>query len=284
MRYRNVDFHKEILKKKKKLFISMGLILIGTIFGPKILSDYGENRLLNKIVVETIEEKKGAYRYKLNIKEKVFILSRCLNNQIYPQSEHNPHMATGKITTAQDSGESYAFILNTNGPTEEEITEEEVYKICNDEIKVLKKLEILPEEIREVTKELYQANLYSAIDMIEPRNHVSVWKLSLEESLKNSNKENKVIDIYLDAENGKVYEFYVRGNFRWEEIDAHEVIHRWGEYMGFEEMEDYKIENPLLEKTPYIEKFMISGIGSKNTVVSVGFFEGINEFFIKISK
>ncbi|MFR5011785.1 MAG: hypothetical protein ACLTDI_12940 [Acutalibacteraceae bacterium] len=48
----------------------------------------------------------------------------------------------------------------------------------------LKTLGILPESVRPVEKDEYDAVLYSAIDVLEPRNNVAVWKLSLINSQK----------------------------------------------------------------------------------------------------
>lgn len=53
--------------------------------------------------------------------------------------------------------------------------------------------------------------------------------------------------------------------------------------MGLSSPEPYESVNPLLETTPYFKKYVFSGMGEGKTVVTVGFYEGINELFLKIS-
>ena len=127
--------------------------------------------------------------------------------------------------------------------------------------------------------------MYSAIDIPEPRNNVLVWKISLKSGKQNADRENRLLDAYIDADTGKVYEFYVRTQITtWEDIDADEMIAAWAEYMGLDEPKEYEGANPLSETTPYFRKYTFSGMEEGNTVVTVGFYEGINELFLKISK
>lgn len=48
--------------------------------------------------------------------------------------------------------------------------------------------------------------------------------------------------------------------------------------------EPYEAANPLMESTPYFKKYVYSGMGNEETIVTIGFYEGINELFLKISK
>lgn len=54
--------------------------------------------------------------------------------------------------------------------------------------------------------------------------------------------------------------------------------------MGLGSPEPYESENPLLETTPYYKKYVFPGMGDARTIVTVGFYEGINELFLKIEK
>ena len=130
----------------------------------------------------------------------------------------------------------------------------------------------------------YDVTLYSAIDVLEPRNNVAVWKMSLSNSQKNADKTNRLMDAYIDADDGKIYEFYVRTPLLWEEIDADTVVADWAAYMGLGEPSPYESDNPLLETTPYFRKYVFAGMGNGQTVVTLGFYEGINELFLKISR
>lgn len=53
---------------------------------------------------------------------------------------------------------------------------------------------------------------------------------------------------------------------------------------GLTAPEAYETDNPLLETTPYYKKYVFSGPGGERTVVTVGFYDGIDELFLKITK
>ena len=254
-----------------------------SIWGPEALALYKDKGVLNQI--NTREEETGGegYRYQLSSNEKLYILSQCLNSQNGPETEQS---AQTRETGAayQDLTGTYAFVVNHNGPSGKEITDEQIYETANEGIAMLKELGVLPENIRQVQADSYQATLYSAIDVPEPRNNVAVWKLSLLGRLQNANKENRMIDAYVDADDGRIYEFYVRSQLKWEEIDPDLLVEAWASYMGLTAPEVYETDNPLMETTPYYKKYVFSGPGGERTVVTVGFYEGINELFLKISR
>lgn len=261
------------------------LVIAISIWGPEALGKYKDRKVLDKIHAEAVEEAGEGYRYRLNANEKVYILSKCLNSQSLPESEQNAmtRIENGEVDYQELEG-AYAFVVNHKGPSGREITDEQIYETCNKGIEALKELGILPNQVRQVEKTAYNAVLYSAIDVLEPRNNVAVWKVSLSNSQKNANKENRLIDAYIDADTGKIYEFYVRTPLTWEEIDTDAVVERWSSYMGLSSPEVYESDNPLLETTPYFKKYVFAGMGDERTVVTIGFYEGINELFLKISK
>lgn len=53
--------------------------------------------------------------------------------------------------------------------------------------------------------------------------------------------------------------------------------------MGLGSPSSYESDNPLLETTPYYKKYVFQGMGDERTIVTVGYYEGINEIFLKIS-
>ena len=69
----------------------------------------------------------------------------------------------------------------------------------------------------------------------------------------------------------------------WGEIDTDAVVETWRTYMGLSAPTAYESDNPLLEATPYFKKYVFSGMGEGRTIVTVGYYEGINELFLKIS-
>ena len=113
---------------------------------------------------------------------------------------------------------------------------------------------------------------------------MQVWKISLDTDKQNANKENRLLDAYVDADTGKIYEFYVRTQLTWNDINPDELISKWSEYLGLGEPKEYEAVNPLSETTPYFKKYSFTGMEEGNTIVTIGFFEGINELFLKISR
>lgn len=260
------------------------IVVVFSVWGPEAITVYKDRTVLNSVHTQTTEIEEEGYRYQLSSGEKVYILSRCLNSQTLPESEQNALTRTEEEVEYQESDGTYAFVVNRQGPSGREITDEEIYNTCNRMLDEMKDSGILPDTLREVTSGGYDAVLYSAIDVLEPRNSVSIWKVSLSTNQKNADKANRLIDAYLDADTGKMYEFYARTPLGWEEINPDELISRWGEYMGLGEAEVYETDNPLLETTPYYKKYVFKGSGEERTIVTVGFYEGINELFLKISR
>lgn len=272
--------------KKNRLNLALLVLTIVvvavSVWGPEMLASYGDRNVLNTIRTQA-EEGGVGYRYQLSRNEKLYILSRCLNSQSAPGTEQNTRAREAGMDYQELTG-TYAFVVNHNGPSGQEITNTEIFETANEEIETLKELGILPDAIREVQADSYEAALYSAIDVPDPRNNVAVWKLSLLGSLQTANKENRLIDAYIDADDGRIYEFYVRSALKWEEIDPDELVEKWSSYMGLAAPEPYENDNPLLETTPYYKKYVFSGGGDERTVVTVGFYDGIDELFLKVSK
>ena len=254
-----------------------------SIWGPEALAEYKDQAILDSPHTESVESAGEGYRYQMNSNEKLYILSCCLSSQTFPESEMSAmtHETEAQVDYQELEG-SYAFVVNRRGPSGREITDEQIYATCNDGLQMLK--EILPEQVREVDASSYDVTLYSAIDVLEPRNNVAVWKMSLSNSQKNADKANRLMDAYIDADDGKIYEFYVRTPLLWEEIDADALVADWADYMGLGEPLPYESDNPLLETTPYFRKYVFAGMGIGQTVVTLGFYEGINELFLKVSR
>lgn len=267
------------------LLCCAALAVFLSVWGPEAFTDYNDKNVLNNIKFAQEDSEDAGYRYSLSSNEKLFILSECLNSQNIPESEMNAltRVSDGAAEYSDLMG-TYAFVLNHKGPTGEEITNSEIYDTCNQGINMLKELGILPNEIMDVSAATHEATLYSAIDVPEPRNNVAVWKLSLANDRQNANKENRLIDAYIDADDGRIYEFYARTNLAWEDIDADELVSGWSGYMGLGAPQEYETDNPLLETTPYYKKYVFEGMGDERTIVTVGFYDGINELFLKISK
>lgn len=258
------------------------LVVVLSIFGPEAITSYKDKGILNQIQIQEVENEGQGYRYRLSNNEKLFLLSECLNSQSVPESDQSA-LTRDTVEQYQDMG-TYAFVINRTGLSDQAVPEAEIYETCNEQLAILKEMGILPEAVMEVRETSHKATLYSAIDVLEPSNNVAVWKLSLVSSHKTANKVNRLLDAYVDADDGKIYEFYVRTEKEWEDIDADALMEAWSSYMGLYGGVPYESENPLLETTPYYKKYVFPGMGEEQCIVTVGFYEGIGELFLKISK
>ena len=261
------------------------VVILAALWGPEWIADRWDAKLLNSIKTEEAESAEG-YRYRMSSNQKLYLLGRCLSSQQLPESElrsltrvDNDTERYGEMTG------SYAFVENRQQPAEGQIQKETVFEACNREIGVLKERGSLPQNVREVSEDSYEAVICSAIDVLEPRNNLSGWKISLSTDVQNADKSNRFLDIYMDADTGKIYEFYVRTGQEWEDIDPEAMITEYADYLELTGLQNYEDPNPLLETTPYFEKFTFPGEedGSSMTV-TIGYYEGIRELFVKVGK
>lgn len=261
------------------------LILLAAVLGPEQIARYKDRSALNEITFEETQNLNQGYRYTLSSNEKLYLLSECLSRQVLPESELSA--VTRAETDSTDRGYeglmgSYAFVTNRQGPSGKEIADEEIFSICNQELAALKKLGILSESVKEVDPSSYSAVLYSAIDVLEPQNNMAVWRVSLSTSHQNADKANRLIDAYIDADSGKIYSFYARTDSLWSQMDPEAMMDAWDGYLGLTGREAYESDNPLMETTPDFVKYRFPGMEERSTVVTIGFYEGINELFIKL--
>lgn len=274
-------------KRISLLLLPLAVIIVGfAVWGPEALAEYRDSAILNRITTREAETGTEGYRYFLSGNEKLYILSKCLNNQILPESEQNAMTRNDSVNLDyQELTGSYAMVINRKDSSGQEVQASQGIELCNQALEELKSLGIVPDYVKALSERAYSAVMYSAIDIPEPRNNVLVWKISLKSEKQNADRANRLLDAYVDADTGKVYEFYVRTQTTsWEDIDADNIISTWAEYMGLDEPQEYDGANPLSETTPYFKKYTFAGMEEGRTVVTVGFYEGINELFLKISR
>jgi len=278
----------KVFKRKKKIKISLLLlplaaVIVGlAVWGPEELARYRDTETLNQIRSQETNTGMEGYRYSLSSNEKLYILAKCLKNQVLPESDQNAMTRTD--LDYQELTGIYAFVMNRKDSSGQEVSESAGISLCNQELAKLKELKIVPMEVKSLTDYSYNATMYSAIE-VESRNNVLVWKISLRTSKQNANRRNCLLDAYVDADTGKMYEFYVRTEITdWADVDADGIVKAWAEYMELGEPEVCENANPLSETTPYFRKYSFAGIEEDRTIVTIGFYEGINELFLKISR
>lgn len=274
-------------RKLSLLLLPLATVIAGlAVWGPEALAEYRDKDILNQIKAQDAETGTEGYRYSLSGSEKLYILSKCLNNQILPESKQSAMAREDSVDLDyQELTGTYALVVNRKDSSGQEVTETQGIELCDRAMEELKELGIIPQSVKAVNERAYTAVRYSAIDVPEPKNNVLVWKISLDTGLQTANRDNRLLDAYVDADTGKVYEFYVRIEASsWEEVDADGIISTWAKYMGLEAPQEYEGTNPLSETTPYFKKYVFAGMEEGTTIVTVGFYEGIQELFLKISK
>ena len=275
------------IQKISLLLLPLAAIIAGlAVWGPETLAKYRDKGILNQIKAQESETGTEGYRYSLSANEKLYILSKCLNSQMQPESDQSA-MTRNDVNDLdyQELTGSYAMVVNRKDSNGQEVSAGTGIDLCNLGLNELKELGILPGSVQQLAERSYSAIMYSAIDVPEPRNNVLVWKIELNTGKQNANKENRLLDAYVDADTGKVYEFYVRTEItKWQDVDADEIIKVWAEYMGLSGPEEYQGTNPLAETTPFFKKYSFAGMEDGSTTVTIGFYEGINELFLKISR
>lgn len=274
------------MKKISLLLIPLAaVIVVCGVWGPEALAQYRDKNILNQVQTQEAETGLEGYRYSLSANEKLYILAKCMSSQVLPESEQNAMVRPDSANTDyQEMMGTYAFVVNRKDSLGQEVLASSGIELCNQGIEEFKALGILPQRVLALSASSYNVVQYSAIDVPEPRNNVLVWKISLSTATQNANKKNRLLDACVDADTGKIYEFYVRTEITsWSEIDADKIVRLWAEYMGLDEPVEYTNTNPLAETTPYFKKYSFAGMEDNSTIVTVGFYEGINELFLKIS-
>lgn len=275
------------MRRISLLLVPLAVIVVGmAIMGPEELAEYQDHGILDNVNIQEVETDTEDYRYALSSNEKLYILSKCLNSQVLPESEQSAMTREENLSLDyQELSGSYALVVNRKDSKGQEVQESQGIGLCDQAIGELQKLGILPSSVKPLGEHDYTAVMYSAIDVSAPRNNVLVWKISMTTGKQTANRANRLLDAYVDADTGKMYEFYVRTDVtRWEDIDADAIIGIWAKYMGLREPQEYEGTNPLSESTSYFKKYTFTGIEGGSTIVTVGFYEGINELFLKISR
>lgn len=196
------------------VFMTVVLVIAVSIWGPEALAKYKDKGILDEPHIEQVIEAGEGYRYQMNANEKLYILARCIGSQVLSESEQNAlTFYAGNAGLDYENLDGCRVCPQIQWSSGKEITDEQIYAACNEGLAVLKELNILPRYVRDVDAASYNATLYSAIDVLEPSNNVVVWKMELSNSQRNADKENRLIDAYIDADDGKIYEFYARPRF-----------------------------------------------------------------------
>lgn len=273
--------NRALLLKYGVATILVAALILLSIFLPAKLSQVSDRSLLDVIKTEEGNNSPESFRYSLTTPERLYILSMALGNRDILQSDYAASLREKAIrTNRKDTVVSYAYVENVRGLAPEEMNGVSAQEVCNSGLGVIVKEGLGIDDFR-ITNSCRQT-LYSAVDILEPQKNVSVWHLEYSAAVPPAGEPFALMEAYVDAETGKIYGFAFRGE-PLVDFDADQLARAWLKQLEITDLGDITENNPLTETATQYKKFATEGMNLEKTVFTVGFYEGINEVFIKIT-
>ena len=269
-----------IFFKRSIYIIIMIFVVIVSIFGPKALSIYSDRKILNNVIVEDTDIE--GYKYSLTPKEKLYILSNAIDNKVLIQSDFSASTRL-RSNLEKTQTQSYALIANFNNVELNDDTKQKTIENLEKEFSILQKEGIIPQFTFDTNIKSYDIRLFSALDILEPKKTVRVWHIETNSETFSSKRYKSYISCDTDFETGKLYNFSFRSDKDWDFYDPDNIIKKWCEHVGAGTPVNFIPINPSIEETKFYKKYAIEDDNQDKTIITIGFYEGVNEFFLKIS-
>ncbi len=269
-----------MIKQVAASILVIAVILL-SIFLPAELSKVYDNSILDTVHKENGENSPESFRYSLTTPQRLYVLSMALNNRNILQSDYAASLREKAIrTNRNDTVASFAYVENGYGLLKGQLDAETAMEICNFELSLIIKDGLGIDSFE--NKDRCKQKLYSAVDMLEPQKSVSVWQIEYDGVSPTDGSPISLIEAYVDAETGKVYSFAFRiGDLK--DFDADKLAKAWLSRLGITDFSDITENSPLAETAKQYKKFSTEGMNNEKTVFTVGFYEGINEVFVRIT-
>ena len=264
------------------LLVATAAIVVWVVLGPDMLAGYNDAMVLDRVSTEPAAGLAGGFRYRLTANERVFILSMALQNRVLPQSDYAV-LTRGNTTRGLEPWATFAYTENRRGPSPGELTADDAARACAVSLEQLRASGALPECRFEPETDPYDIQFYTAVDMLDPQKYISVWQIVYDQDRPAADYRGALLEAWLDAETGKLYGFSLRSETEPENFDPGAIMDAWRAYAEVGGAEMLTGDNPLWETTPHYQKYTIDGMGSEKTVVTVGYYEGIHEIFLRIT-
>ena len=271
------------MKRNHWFAYTLAALIVGAIIAmifliPEITRHY-DSVILGSIILEEKAAEVEGYKYNLSMDEKLYLLSNALNNRILPQSDYFAAIRL-QDSIFNTQTQSYAFQPVYKDSEYNSNTRLSALNALKAELALLAEQGILPKIDFDPQADLYEAALFSAIDILEPKKNLTVWQISFSGAIISEG----LVECIMDAQNHKLYSVFLRAAETWDHYDADEVIGLWAEYLGISAPEPYIPSSPLIEDATYYQKYAVNATEDDKTIVTVGYYEGIQEFFIKINR
>ncbi|MCL1807074.1 MAG: hypothetical protein FWG31_05165 [Oscillospiraceae bacterium] len=259
------------------VIVPAAIIILLASVGPSVLTGLNDQNALDRVETQPVVGLAEGFRYSLNPNERLYILSMALQNRAIPQTDF---AALIRGRTAE-SLSSYVYTENRSGPSFGELTLEEAQKACGAALSELTATGAIPECLYELDN--CETRLYTAVELSDPQKNISVWQITTAYGNPMTAARGALLEAWLDAEDGTLYAFALRTETPPEAFDPDAVIRAWCGITGLTGAEPLTEDNPLLETTPHYRKYVIEGAEHERTVVTVGYYEGINEIILRIT-
>ncbi len=273
---------REVIELKNiAALILVTAVISLSVFLPAELSKVYDNTILDIVQKENGNNSPESFRYSLTTWQRLYVLSMALNNHNILQSDYAASLREKAIrTNRNDTVASFAYVENGHGSGKDELSAENAMYICNSELSLILKDGLGIESFENKTS--CKQTLYSAVDMFEPQKRVSVWQIEYDSVLPPDGSMASLIEAHVDAETGKVYSFACRiDNLKG--FDADRLAKAWLSRLGIKDFSDITENSPLAETAKQYKKFATDGMNNEKTVFTVGYYEGINEVFVRIT-
>ncbi len=277
----------------KHLKYAVSLLLVTAVIAlsilmPAKLARLSDKSILGAVYKENIVISPESFQYSsLSDRERLYIVSQALGNRNILQSDYAASIRE-KATRSDrdDSVMSFAYVENNRGPSVGELDADQAMEACITELtKIIRDYLKLNIDVTNSSLNPCSQQLYSAVYMLDPQKNVPVWQIDYSSSTPPTFSENspfRLMEAYVDAETGKLYGFA----FRLEQADSEKFdpdayAMAWLDRLGLTSFEDITEDNPFTEDASLYTKFATDGMDSAKTVFTVGFYEGVNEVFVR---
>jgi hypothetical protein len=266
------------------------VVIAFSIFMPATLARYYDNSMFGVVYKDSTVISPESFQYStLSECERLNIVSMALGNRNIMQSDYAASIREKATRSGRDDTVmTFAYVENTRGPSADELNAEQAIEACKVEL-----TEIIQScfdlnanfDVTELNLNPCSEKLYSAVYMLEPQKNVPVWQIEYSSAIPptfNDRLPFVLMEAYVDAETGKLYGFA----FRLEQADTEDfepdaLAKAWLDRLSIASFEDITDDKLFTENASLYKKFAIDGMDSAKTVFTVGFYEGVNEFFVR---
>jgi len=275
-------------KKYAVVLLLVTLVIALSIFMPARLARFRDNSMMGVVHRENNAISPESFQYSsLSEQERLYIVSMALGNRNILQSDYAASLREKAIRSGRgDTVMSFAYVKNNRGAYADELDVNQAVEACKTELAEIIGACAGLKEIRNVQDLILNpcsGQLYSAVYMLDPQKNVPVWQIEYSTAVPPvSDLPFALMEAYVDAETGKLYGFAFRlKQLEGDNFEPDALAKAWLVRLGITNFEDITDDNPFTENASRYNKFATDGMDSTKTVFTVGFYEGVNEVFVR---